>query len=300
MNEDIQNDIIKRKSRKALIVGMVTAFTVFVILGVVFGLGMWLGGKDRRDGASESEHKHVPKHGDRKELTLPGGATMAMIYVAPGSFMMGSPSTEEGREDDETQHRVTLTKGYWLGETEVTQAQWESVMGINPSRFKGASRPVECVSWNDCQAFIAIVNREARRQFGGEFRLPTEAEWEYACRAGSKGSYAGTGKLDDMGWCSDNSGEQTHEVKGKEANAWGFYDMHGNVLEWCQDWYGEYQSGAVTDPTGSASGDARVLRGGCWDGGARFCRSADRGRLRPGVCYDYYGFRLACSVGPRD
>ncbi len=147
MSEDIQNDIIKRKSRKAFIVGMVTAFTVFVILGGVFGLGMWLGGKDRCDGESESEHKHVPKHGDRKTLTLPGGATMTMIYVAPGSFMMGSPSSEEWRCIDETPHDVTLTKGYWLGETEVTQAQWESVMGSNPSDFKSATRPVENVTW---------------------------------------------------------------------------------------------------------------------------------------------------------
>ena len=322
MSEDLQNDIIKRKSRKALIVGIVTAFIVFVILGGVFGLGMWLGGKDRCDEASESAHKHVPNHGDRKELTLsggattahkyvpkhgdrktltlPGGATMTMIYVAPGSFMMGSPSTEEGRKDDETQHHVTLTKGYWLGETEVTQAQWESVMGSNPSYFKGASRPVEQVSWEDCQAFIAMVNHEARRQFGGGFRLPTEAEWEYACRAGSKGSYAGTGKLDDMGWYSDNSGNHTHGVKGKEANAWGFYDMHGNVFEWCQDWYDEYQSGAVTDPTGSASGDGRVLRGGSWYSNAWSCRSAGRDWSRPGGRYNDCGFRLCCSVGPRD
>lgn len=291
MSEHIQNDIIKRKTRKAFIVGIVTAFIVFVILGGVFGL----------------KHKYVPKHGDRKTLTLPGGATMTMIYVAPGSFMMGSPSTEEGRDHDETQHRVTLTKGYWLGETEVTQAQWESVMGINPSYFKGASRPVECVSWNDCQAFIAIVNREARRQFGGKARLPTEAEWEYACRAGSTGSYAGTGKLDDMGWYCDNSGGQTHEVKGKEANAWGFYDMHGNVWEWCQDWYGSdyYASSPSADPKGPTSGDHRVMRGGCWFilslGGSwyndvRNCRSAHRGWSLLGLRNDRYGFRLACSL----
>ncbi len=229
-----------------------------------------------------------PCHGDRKTLTLPGGETMTMIYVAPGSFMMGSPSTEEGRSGDETQHHVTLTKGYWLGETEVTQAQWESVMGSNPSYFKGASRPVENVSWDDCQEFIAKVNREARRQLGGEARLPTEAEWEYACRAGSKGSYAGTGELNDMGWYDDNSESETHEVKGKKANAWGFYDMHGNVLEWCQDW----------ESTGLAGFEFRVLRGGSWNDDAGSCRSALRFRLRPGYRLINYGFRLACSALP--
>ena len=244
------------------------------------------------------EDNSFPSHVVRKTLTLPGGATMRMIYVAPGSFMMGSPSSEEWHCNDETQHHVTLTKGYWLGETEVTQAQWESVMGINPSYFKGASRPVENVSWEDCQEFIAKVNREARRQFGGDARLPTEAEWEYACRAGSKGSYAGTGELKDMGWYYDNSESKTHEVKGKKANAWGFYDMHGNVLEWCQDWYGTYSSEAVTDPTGSASGVNRVLRGGGWEYFARGCRSANRYGSGPGSRDDYCGFRLACSAGP--
>ena len=176
-------------------------------------------------------------------------------------------------------------------------------MGSNPSRFKSASRPVENVSWDDCQEFIAKVNREARRQFGGDARLPTEAEWEYACRAGSKGSYAGTGELNDMGWHINNSGSGTHEVKGKKANAWGFYDIHGNVYEWCQDRYGTYPSGAVIDPTGSASGDFRVLRGGGWHDFARYCRSAYRFRFRPGYRSYFHGdigFRLCCSVGPRD
>ena len=252
-----------------------------------------------------------PQRGDRKTLTLPGGATMTMIYVAPGSFMMGSPSTEEGRSGDETQHHVTLTKGYWLGETEVTQAQWESVMGDNPSRFKGASRPVENVSWEDCQEFIAKVNREARRQFGGDPRLPTEAEWEYACRAGTQTAYSWGNSLNgDKANCDGNYPygttikgtykQETVNVCSYSPNAWGFYDMHGNVWEWCQDWYGTYPSGDVTDPTGSASGGNRVLRGGCWYNFARYCRSANRTRYRPGIRNSSYGFRLACSVEPRD
>ena len=253
----------------------------------------------------------APRHGDRKTLTLPGGETMTMIYVAPGSFMMGSPTDEDGRDNDETEHHVTLTKGYWLGETEVTQAQWESVMGNNLSYFKGASRPVEIVSWEDCQEFIAKVNREARRQLGGEVRLPTEAEWEYACRAGSRTAYSWGNSLNgDKANCDGNYPygtaikgpykAATVNVRSYSPNAWGFYDMHGNVWEWCQDWYGAYPSGAVTDPKGQASGDNRVLRGGGWRDVARCCRSVDRIRLRPGFRYFFCGFRLCCSVGPCD
>jgi len=239
--------------------------------------------------------------GATKTLRLPGGATMEMIYVAPGSFTMGSPGSlgslgsewEGGRDSDETQHRVTLTKGFWLGKYEVTQKQWESVMGRNPSDSKGEDLPVENVSWDDCQEFIRKVN--AHLNCGA--RLPTEVEWEYACRAGTTGSYAGTGILDSMGWYRGNS---THSVGQKEPNAWGFYDMHGNVWEWCNDWYDGYPSGDVTDPRGPASGSYRVLRGGgmCYD--ARDCRSANRSGLYSGTCSGNFGFRLACSAGPRE
>ena len=221
-----------------------------------------------------------------------------MVYVAPGSFTMGSPSSEDGHIDDETQHRVTLTKGYWLGKYEVTQRQWESVMGENPSFFKGPDRPVENVSWNDCQRFIAKVDDEARRQVGGGARLPTEAEWEYACRAGSSGPYAGNGNLNDMGWYAGNSGSTTHPDGQKKPNAWGFHDMHGNVWEWSQDWYGAYKDN-VNDPQGPASGVSRVLRGGSWFSDARFCRSANRDGSGPGIRFKDYGFRLCCSAGPR-
>jgi formylglycine-generating enzyme required for sulfatase activity len=174
-------------------------------------------------------------------------------------------------------------------------------MGFNPSSFNGLDNPVENVSWNDCQNFIVKCNKELQKEFGGEFRLPTEAEWEYACRAGSKEAYGGTGKLDDMGWY-DNTffgfGLKTREVGLKSSNDWGFYDMHGNVCEWCQDWYGAYPSGAVTDPTGPDSGSYRVLRGGCWNYYDVYCRSACRSWYTPSAHLNGFGFRLCCSALP--
>ena len=242
-------------------------------------------------GRQRGKYIAKPKHRDTKTIVLPGGATMEMIYVAPGSFTMGSSRWERGRDNDEMQHRVTLTKGFWLGKYEVTQRQWKSVMGNNPSHFKGDDLPVENVTWNDCQEFIRKVNAS----LNCEACLPTEAEWEYACRAGTTGPYAG-GSLDSMGWYRNNSGGKTHPVGQKQPNLWGFYDMHGNVWEWCNDWYGAYPSGSVTDPTGSASGGNRgVLRGGRWDSEARGCRSANRLWNSLRSCYWLNGLRLCCS-----
>ena len=198
---------------------------------------------------------------------------------------MGSPPDEPRRSNNETQHQVKLTKGSYLGKYEVTQGQWEAVMGRNPSEFKNVGRdaPVEQVSWDDCQVFC--------RKLGVGFRLPTEAEWEYACRAGAKGPYAGD--LDDMAWCGQNSGNTTHPVGLKKPNAWGLYDMHGNVAEWCHDWYGEYPVGAVTDPTGPEAGQFRRNRGGSWGWGTGLCRSADRNCGLPGHRIHFLGLRLA-------
>ena len=222
--------------------------------------------------------------GETKTVTLPGGATMEMVWCPPGTFMMGSPSNEGGRFNNEKEHQVTLSQGFWLGKREVTQRQWKSVMGSNPSYFRGDNLPVERVSWEDAQAFC--------RKSG--MRLPTEAQWEYACRAGSTGPYAGTGKLEDMGWFTGHSGWKTHPVGTKQPNAWGLYDMHGNVLEWCADWwYGKYPSGAVTDPTGPASGSNRVRRGGSWNNYAQYCRSAYRSGFEPNRRSNYLGLRVA-------
>ncbi len=202
---------------------------------------------------------------------------MEMVYIPAGTFLMGTPidflpsQTERGYlAKFEKPHRVTLTRGFYMGRTEVTQAQWEQVMGYNPSLFKnmGPEAPVETVSWDDCQAFC--------QKAGGGLRLPTEAEWEYACRAGTEGRYAG--ELEEMGWYLGNSDGTTHPVGTKKPNAWGLYDMHGNVREWCQDVHVlEYPDEAATDPTGPAKeGENRIVRGGSWADYAFFCRSAVR------------------------
>ena len=235
------------------------------------------------------------KTGDERVFTLPGGAKIEMIWCEPGTFMMGSPVTEVGRFDDEPIHPVTLTKGFWLGKYEVTQAQWESVMGENRSRFKGADRPVENVSWDDCHRFVSKVNVA----FGGLARMPTEAEWEYACRAGSTEPISGSGHLNDMAWYDRNSGSQTHAVGKNQANAWGFYDMHGNVLEWCADWFSRPEGQSI-DPKGPPSGVFRVLRGGCWFFYERDCRSAYRLKRDPNIRNCIFGFRLACSGKGQD
>jgi formylglycine-generating enzyme required for sulfatase activity len=241
-------------------------------------------------------------------------SSIEFVYIRPGTFMMGSPEAETGRNNDERQHRVTLTKGFWLGKYEVTQAQWEAVMGSNPSQFKGADLPVEHVSWNDCQAFIRKLC-EKEGMLPGVYRLPTEAEWEFACRAGTTGPYAGN--LDSMAWYGNNSGatrldvkslgdaEQnaykqkimdnrgtTHVVGAKSPNAWGLFDMHGNVWEWCLDWYGDYPTGIVTDPAGPGSGSRRVFRGSSWSLDAGRCRSAWRNKAGPSGHSDDLGLRL--------
>ncbi|MCL2742328.1 MAG: formylglycine-generating enzyme family protein [Planctomycetaceae bacterium] len=232
------------------------------------------------------------KAGERVELKIKG-IDYAFRWCPAGTFLMGSPQNEADRRDTENQHRVTLSSGFWMLETEVTQGMWASVMGNNPSYFKGIKLPVEQVSWDDCQEYIKKLNGLGIAPKGFKFSLPTEAQWEYACRAGTTGAYGGTGKLDDMGWYSDNSGGTTHVVGTKRANAWGLFDMHGNVWEWCSDLYGDYPNGAVTDPVGANTGSFRVFRGGSWFCSAEYCRSAVRGYDTPGNRYHRLGFRLS-------
>ncbi len=226
---------------------------------------------------------------------------MKFMLIPAGSFMMGIPSSEQGRESDERRHKVTLTKGFYMGVTEVTQSQWKAIMGNNPSNFKGDNLPVEQVSWNDCREFIRKLNRQ---EGGNKYRLPTEAEWEYACRAGTTTPFFTGGCISTdqanyngnypMPGCSKGMyRKKTIEVASFSPNAWGLYDMHGNVWEWCEDWYEKnYPSGNVTDPAGPSSGSDRVLRGGSWSSFARYLRSADRSGLDPGGRCSNFGFRV--------
>jgi formylglycine-generating enzyme required for sulfatase activity len=233
-----------------------------------------------------------------------GRVEQRLRWIRPGTFLMGSPGDEEGRWDDEgPQHQVTFTRGYWLGDTPVTQALWEAVMDDNPSKFTGdPRRPVEQVSWEDCQRFCAALEERVPG-----VRLPTEAEWEYACRAGTTTPrycdelevHSARVTLDDVAWYKDNSGRQTHAVGGKHANAWRMHDMLGNIWEWCMDWYGSYASTAQQDPSGPATGGNRVSRGASWLLGARYVRAAYRGSDHPGNHGASLGFRLARGPGVR-
>ena len=220
---------------------------------------------------------------------------LRLIWIAPGTFTMGSAG---GGSNERPHTQVTISRGFWLGRTEVTQAQWSAVMGGNPSNFQGADRPVEQVSWNEAMEFCRKLT-ERERAAGRipddlAYTLPTEAQWEYACRAGTTGDYAGN--LDAMAWYSANAGGQTHPVGQKQANAWGLHDMHGNVLEYCLDWYDNYPGGAVTAPSGAASSNSHVERGGGWFYDASVCRSTFRGFISPGFRYFTVGFRLCLSA----
>ena len=229
-----------------------------------------------------------------EDMELPESADsigMEFKLIPAGTFTMG--------EGDKA-HEVTLTQPFKMGIHEVTQAQYEQVMGVNASKYKGADNPVETVSWEDAVEFCRKLSElPAEKAAGNVYRLPTEAEWEYACRAGTTTKYSfgdDESKLGDYGWFSENSGTKTHPVGGKKPNAWGLYDMYGNVWEWCQDWHGDYPSGAVTDPAGATSGSDRVDRGGCWYNSAGFCRSAARGWGIPSFRYSSYGgFRVCLS-----
>ena len=211
-----------------------------------------------------------------------------MVWVEPGCFRMGS---DKGDDDEKPVHRVCLSQGYYMGKYEVTQAQWEKVMGHNPSSFKGKNHPVEKVSWDDVQEFIAKLNTQS----GLHYRLPTEAEWEYACRSGGKDQkYCGGNELDSLAWYRKNSNGKTHSVGSKQANDLGIYDMSGNVWEWVSDWYGKdyYRHSPTNDPKGPATGRNRVNRGGSWNLNAYYLRSANRNFYSPDYRDYNLGFRL--------
>jgi len=250
-------------------------------------------------------------------MQIPVMVKLEMIWIEPGTFVMGSPEAEQGRNVYEIQHEVTLTKGYWLGKYEVTQLQYWTIMGENPSRFSAHDHPVEHVSWNDAMDFCARLTEIGRRTKNlskwYKYTLPTEAQWEYACRAGTA-TALNNGKnltdkcvengrdcpnMDEVGWYDRNSRFTTHPVGQKKPNAWGFYDMHGNVWEWCLDRYKKdhyCRTSASTDPMGPDNGTTHVLRGGCCNTNANGCRSAYRRGGDPGGHIASAGFRVALSL----
>ena len=228
-------------------------------------------------------------------IPVKNGISIDMVKVEAGTFMMGATSEMKDPYDNEKPvHQVTLTNDYYMGMYEVPQALWEAVMGSNPSEYKGDNLPVEMVSWNDCQEFISKLNSLT----GRKFRLPTEAEWEYAARGGKKSrgyQYSGNSNISDVAWYDGNRGSKPHPVGTKQANELGIYDMSGNVYEWCSDWYGSYSSSSQTNPTGADSGSGRVVRGGSWYDFAWGCRLSYRGSITPFYRGNDLGLRLALS-----
>jgi len=246
--------------------------------------------------------------GERRSVKLPDGSQLLFVWCPPGRFLMGSPLQEFKRDSGESQHLVTLTKGFWIGQYEVTRAQWKSVMGnarFMLSALVGAdgNYPVDEVSWLQCMDFCRRLSQSS----GFRIRLPTEAEWEYACRAGTATPFSfGSALNGDRACCAggepygpigpgSNSYTSTAQVGSYQANPWGIFDMHGNVFEWCADYYGDYPEGDETDPTGPLSGQSRVRRGGCWNFYPSQCRSAFRARWKPEDKASYTGLRVCCD-----
>jgi formylglycine-generating enzyme required for sulfatase activity len=268
-----------------------------VMLVVVAG---GCGGESGTDPAPQGNTAAAPK-----ELTvdLGGGVKLEMVLIPAGEFLMGSPdSDEDAGRAEKPQHRVRITKPFYLGKYLVTQKQWKAVMGRNPSHISHPKNPVGMVSWEDCQQFLAKLNSESAAG-RGKFQLPSEAQWEYACRAGSTTRFCFGDKDSGLGkyaWYLTNSDGKTHPVGEKKPNGWGLYDMHGNVWEWCADWsdFGYYEKSPEDDPTGAATGSYRVTRGGSWIDPASRCRSAYRGNGDPGKRDDNLGLRV--SLVPAD
>ena len=245
------------------------------------------------NGSSDNGNGGTPAFDGKDKVFTVNGVSFKMIAVKGGTFTMGATSEQTGAISDESPtHSVTLSD-YYIGETEVTQELWNAVMGSNPSNLTGNMQcPVEQVSWNDCQTFISRLNELT----GATFRLPTEAQWEYAARGGNQAQgrmYSGSNTIDNVAWYTSNSSSTTHPVKTKAPNELGIYDMSGNVEEWCSDWSGSYSSAAQTDPTGPATGSYRVTRGGSWADFAAFCRVTYRSRSTPANSSLHDGLRLA-------
>ena len=234
-------------------------------------------------------------NGDNISIPVKDGISIDMVYVEAGTFVMGAtPEMKSPYDDEKPKHRVTLTNDYYIGKYEVTQALWKAVMGDNPSKFKGENLPVEQVSWNDCQIFIGKLNKITSKTF----RLPTEAEWEYAARGGKKSKgYRFSGSKDPykVAWYISNSENKSHPIGSRQANELNIYDMSGNVSEWCQDTYSKYEKTSQINPIGASNELNRVIRGGSWIANGWHCHSSDRGAHSPDWSYSSLGFRLALS-----
>ena len=274
---------------------------VILLLGIALfvgmqGFGRTVGGQDSPTADSEKSGKMATEKPKEISFDLGRGVKMELVLIQPGSFMMGD---DKGDAEEKPVHKVTISKPFYMGKFEVTQEQWQAVMGANPSHFKGAKNPVDRVSWEACQTFIKKLNEKFAAS-GVTFALPTEAQWEYACRAGSSTRDTAFGdseaELAEYAWFEGNAGGKTHPVGQKKPNAWGLYDMHGNVWEWCADWYdgNYYKESPAIDPTGPTAVTSRVLRGGSWSDPAPYCRSSYRYCLPPWFCVHCYGVRVVC------
>lgn len=268
------------RNKRRIVAGIAAAVSLVILAGITILLAISTGWLSRTDSS-----------GNRKRIKLAKGVTLDMVKIEAGSFTMGDVLGNE----NETPHQVTITQDYYLGKTEVTQAQWKAVKGNNPSYYKGDNLPVENVSWNDAMDFCDKLNSMGKAPEGYKFTLPTEAQWEYAARGGEKSrgfKYSGSNDIGDVAWYEYNSRSKTHEVATKKPNELRLYDMSGNVWELCLDWYGAY-SGDAVDPQGASIGSFRVYRGGGWDFSDSFCRSTSRICSLPSIRNTFLGFRLA-------
>ena len=293
------NQSMKRKNRPAWGKWGLLAVTP-IVASLIFMIGKVIsehGSSERTAIINSKTNSDKTESEDNETRTFTvNGVSFTMTFVKGGTFQMGATIEQENdaADDEKPVHSVTLSS-YYISQTEVTQALWKAIMNNNPSYFKGDKLPVETVSWNDCQTFIKKLNK----QTGQTFRLPTEAEWEYAARGGNKSrghKYAGSNTIDYVAWYESNSGSSTHIVATKQPNELGLYDMSGNVWEWCQDWYGNYSSSFQTNPTGASAGSSHVYRGGGWDSYTRNNRSSSRGDNDFADCNLEIGFRLALDA----